>query len=543
MAKNTNNGPDNGDMPEFSQPSPVSVPRVVEPSEESQPVDQSINIEAQPSRMSRVVTKAKSVVTKVVNPVAAGVTGIATAIGIPAKALAIGLAVTTAVGVPVVGSMVAMNNTESIQTTQWVGKKDCENPVLQAMDNAKKTGGKGETEIPSDVRTSAYTITKYDQQGFYLGSNPAGVAAGTGQAAVHDLWNQKGSVYDDGIATIDGLFLVAVKPPNESKTAGVGNLGDVITFYLEDGTSFDGIVADSKGSDAENDWGHPNGDGSVNIVEFEVAPDAYAQHGNPGLPGDWHTELGDGSIRSFTNHGVHPDLASSLGSAGGAVANLSDLGIKSAAQAEAQCTGPKRNYDNSTLAAALASYSMSKHTMQDDGEESSPIYQEVCEGVDELGPGDFCASYHYHSCDRGVAAAVYWTGADLNFPAGAPANQYSYCESSPLWEAVTEDGQPVDLTDDKAKSMGLEPGDIGITLGDHILAYVGEEAVNNAYEQVIKGVKGADVGEPDPGSCMVSASAHQRGANIHVGSDIRVIILIRISIRIWVLLQRWHQLL
>lgn len=403
----------------------------------------------------------------------------------------------------------------------WIGDEECENYVQAELNNQKKSG-RGESQIPSDVKVQGYTVTWYGEGGFYFAQGGYKIAQSSDQYIVNQLWNEK-KEYNDHLAVIDGLYLVAVKPFDPNTGTGVGNVGDVITFYLDDGhTSFDAIVADTKGAGAEGSpWGHPYGNGYVNVVEFEAEPTV----GNPGsLAGEYHTDLGDGAIHSFTNHGIHPKLQGKLGSVGAAVANMDGLGNAAAAGAIEECKA-ERSFDNGTLAAALASYSMSRSTHQDDGQPSSPLYQEVAQTV--LGADDFTASFHYHSCDRGVAAAVRWCGADLDFPAGACAAQYEYVTSHPkLWEPVTTGPEHMiaGMTDEEATTKyGLQPGDIAITCAasggeggnEHILAYVGEEACTQAYEKVVKGLSGADVGTPEPGTNIVSASFHQRGANMH----------------------------
>ena len=158
-------------------------------------------------------------------------------------------------------------------------------------------------------------------------------------------------------------------------------------------------------------------------------------------------------------------------------------------------------------------------------EPSTALYQEVCEAV--LGTDDCTYGMHYHSCDRGVAAAVRWTGADINFPAGACDSQYTYLKESPLWEEVTHGDVPIGGDDDWAASIGLEPGDVGVSYGEHTLAYVGNEAVLAGYENFIKGNDGqvpgtgGDIGEPTPGSAWVMASYGERGAGIQNMSDSR----------------------
>lgn len=85
--------------------------------------------------------------------------------------------------------------------------------------------------------------------------------SGTMQRRVADMWASKGKTSKNGIATIDGYYLVAVRPV-------FGNCGDVITVVLEDGNRFNCIIADEKGSDAGNQWGHVYS-GKVSVVEFE----------------------------------------------------------------------------------------------------------------------------------------------------------------------------------------------------------------------------------------------------------------------------------
>lgn len=84
---------------------------------------------------------------------------------------------------------------------------------------------------------------------------------GSMQRKVADLWANKGRTGRNGIATIDNYYLVAVRPK-------FGSVGDAICVVLESGARFNCIIADEKGSDAGNEWGHPYG-GRISIVEFE----------------------------------------------------------------------------------------------------------------------------------------------------------------------------------------------------------------------------------------------------------------------------------
>lgn len=101
------------------------------------------------------------------------------------------------------------------------------------------------------------------------------------QRPIADAWNKSGRPSSDGIATLNGYYLVAVRPL-------LGDCGDRIRVILEDGTSFDCIIADEKGDDAENYWGHLK-KGDVSLIEFEVMgneDDCYAPDFAP--PAKWN---------------------------------------------------------------------------------------------------------------------------------------------------------------------------------------------------------------------------------------------------------------
>lgn len=78
---------------------------------------------------------------------------------------------------------------------------------------------------------------------------------------LYDLWVSKGETTDRGIATIDGYYLVGVRPIFATH-------GDIIGVHLEDGTEINCLVFDIKGTDAQSEWGHVHG-GKVSVVEWE----------------------------------------------------------------------------------------------------------------------------------------------------------------------------------------------------------------------------------------------------------------------------------
>lgn len=135
-------------------------------------------------------------------------------------------------------------------------------------------------EIPEEFGSGGYTVTAYDDQPWVYN-----------QKKMFDLWKQAGSIWDDGIATYEGRYLIAC-------TSTFGDIGDKIDFYLSDGTKIPCIIADEKSqqveawdSDPANMWGHNDGQC---VLEFEVSHDAfYNEHGrtNPGTSG-WYSEWG-----------------------------------------------------------------------------------------------------------------------------------------------------------------------------------------------------------------------------------------------------------
>ena len=135
------------------------------------------------------------------------------------------------------------------------------------------SGGR-EIAIPEEYGNGGFTITCYDD--FY-----GRWAEGTGQAEVYERWVAAGAEYEDGIAVMDGRYLLAC-------TEKFGRCGDEVTFKLEDGTAIPGIIADIKSSADPgcNEWGHNNGQ---NIIEFEVLRSRFVESGNPGSDA-WHPE-------------------------------------------------------------------------------------------------------------------------------------------------------------------------------------------------------------------------------------------------------------
>lgn len=146
------------------------------------------------------------------------------------------------------------------------------------------TTGTGEIIIPEEFGNGGYTITEYDRFNW-----------GWDQGKVFRKWQDAGSIFTEGIATIDNRFLIAC-------TETFGKVGDKVDFFLADGTKIPAIIGDvkSSGDEGYNKWGHNNGQ---NVLEFEVASVYYHQYGNPGSGNGWYDQWHGKRVASATNLG------------------------------------------------------------------------------------------------------------------------------------------------------------------------------------------------------------------------------------------------
>ncbi|MCR5186104.1 MAG: CHAP domain-containing protein [Clostridia bacterium] len=143
-----------------------------------------------------------------------------------------------------------------------------------------------EIVIPEEFGNGGYTVTCYGPAGwYYMDGTTKAVAAGTGQERVHNAWVAAGCKYEDGIATLDGKYLIAC-------TTTFGQAGDNVLFKLDNGIVLDCIIADIKNQDDPgcNEWGHNDGQ---NVIEFEVDINVFRERGNPGSA-SWHPEWQSG---------------------------------------------------------------------------------------------------------------------------------------------------------------------------------------------------------------------------------------------------------
>lgn len=146
------------------------------------------------------------------------------------------------------------------------------------------TTGTGEIIIPEEYGNGGYTITEYDRFNW-----------GWDQGKVFRKWQDAGSVFTEGIATIDNRFLIAC-------TETFGKVGDKVDFFLADGTKIPAIIGDMKssGDAGYNKWGHNDGQ---NVLEFEVASVYYQRYGNPGSGNGWYDQWHGKRVASATNLG------------------------------------------------------------------------------------------------------------------------------------------------------------------------------------------------------------------------------------------------
>ena len=184
---------------------------------------------------------------------------------------------------------------------------------------------------------------------------------------------------------------------------------------------------------------------------------------------DWYARF---SSQSASIESEYSDFANDVISMAGTTAGAATGSHVSKLQDD--CGTTASTPDNSTLAAAAVAYAWETEAMGN-GNNGTQLYQAV---HDAMFPGD----PWYQSCDRGVATAVVWSGADDNFPVGATGQQDAYLASAAgngLWELVGDYDSVMDQ---------LQPGDICITTAErrgtthgHIIMFVGNEEIQKKY--------------------------------------------------------------
>ena len=176
-------------------------------------------------------------------------------------------------------------------------------PVSTTSDVAHVTSDKNakySVDVPANVRQSGYTVTGYDR---WSKSGQTMVwAKGTNQRQVSEVWKSQGSKFKSGIATVNvngqDRYLIAT-------SSTFGKVGDSVTVRLSNGQSIPCVIADQKSSNDKNytRYGHSQGNGSVNILEFEVERSKYQSSGNP-TTSKWNLEWdSSSSVVTIDNYG------------------------------------------------------------------------------------------------------------------------------------------------------------------------------------------------------------------------------------------------
>ncbi|MDO4623575.1 MAG: NlpC/P60 family protein, partial [Eubacteriales bacterium] len=108
---------------------------------------------------------------------------------------------------------------------------------------------------------------------------------------VFEKWKRAGAQYYQNVAVMDNKYLIAC-------TNLYGVVGDHITWYFDDGSSIETIMADTKSTGDPNytPWGHIHS-GIINVLEFEVDLGIH-----PGTT-ECVPEVGGKRVVSWVNHG------------------------------------------------------------------------------------------------------------------------------------------------------------------------------------------------------------------------------------------------
>ena len=180
------------------------------------------------------------------------------------------------------------------------------NTVITAKPNSYSVSGnpKSSVSIPDSIKQAGYTVTCYGEGGWHLGGKAKAtrIARGTEQEAVHKAWLKDGARYKSGIAVINvngqDHYLIATAPT-------LGRVGDSVNVKLKNGQNVPCVIADSKRtSDATyTKYGHSQGRGGVNVLEFEVERKKYLSSGNPTTSKwnlDWDSSSG---VKTVDNYG------------------------------------------------------------------------------------------------------------------------------------------------------------------------------------------------------------------------------------------------
>ena len=164
---------------------------------------------------------------------------------------------------------------------------------------------------------------------------------------------------------------------------------------------------------------------------------------------------------------------------------------------------PKQNAI--ATAAAKYAYSQPVYYNHKTANKGTALYQRLCNAIF---PG-----FEKLSCDRGVACAARWTGADESYPSGTPA-QYKHLKKSSNWTFLGRwSGNEADL----------QPGDVLIRTKNmaekstklktnHTCVYIGKSIAQSVYKRYLKETD-ADKGIPAEDATFVSAHRSRDNRN------------------------------
>ena len=316
--------------------------------------------------------------------------------------------------------------------------------------------GTGDIKIPAQYGGGGYTVTEIDQWNWLYDCGK-----------VYREWLSKGAKTDNGIATIDGRYLIAC-------TSTFGKVGDKIDFFLDDGTRIPAIMFDTKNpNDAGyNQWGH---DGGANVLEFEVLSSYYHRYGNPGST-TWFPQW----------HGKRVSSATNLGSGGSSQVSSSSNQVSNNV-----CETKRDGKLIAKLAVAVAptatpdSRISVDHYKTKSNDSRAKAYNDIFYQTIAKYPSDGAGNPNakgdgynnpaYASCVQAAAAIIRAT-VDPDISSGNPTSMELYLKSnSDKWTKVGEIKAGENFAD-KCK-----PGDLLLTVGNsgdsgHAMIYVGKYA-------------------------------------------------------------------
>lgn len=148
-------------------------------------------------------------------------------------------------------------------------------------------------DIPAEYGNGAFT---------YEFSHDFSSWGGDVEQRVHDMWAAAGEPYSNGMAVLNGFYLIAC-------TDTFGTVGDRVVFTLADGTQIPCIMQDTKDQSTAhgtpaNKWGHDDGQ---QVIEFSyVQKEATHGYGGPGhaewMP-EWERSDPNKRVARGTNYG------------------------------------------------------------------------------------------------------------------------------------------------------------------------------------------------------------------------------------------------